>query len=282
MIGKLARLMAHPGFRRAPLTVLGRAAALAWRLRGGEEPRFALLPGGPVLQVPADRRYTTLSAFLMREHAEPELAALQRFVAPGDGFIDVGANIGLFALKGAHLVGRQGRVLAVEPGAASFARLVANLALNDLPQLIPVQAALSDRAGEMALYHIALGDDPQAFSLLPGGCQVASETVRVITLDQLARDQALERLDCIKIDVEGAEPMVIAGGGLTLARFRPIIIFEINAPQAEGSRHTAAGALTALGYRLHQLRGADLVALERLPESHGNLIAIHPSGPQPR
>lgn len=282
MIDKLARLLAHPGFLRAPLTVLGRGAQLAWKLQRGEAPRFALVPGGPVLQVPADRRYTTLSAFLMRDHVEPELAALDRFLPPGGVLVDVGANIGLFSLKGAHLVGARGLVLAVEPGAVSFARLSANLALNTLPQLRLVQAALSDREGEMALYHIPLGDDPQAFSLLPGGGQSASETVRVTTLDLLAEGHGLTRLDCIKIDVEGAEPMVLAGGSATLARLRPIVIFEINAPQAGASRTDAADALVALGYRLHRLRGPALEPLDQVPEAHGNLVAIHPLGPQPR
>jgi len=282
MMGKLGRLLAHPGFRRAPLAVLGRGVALAWQLAQGRAPRFALVPGGPVIEVPADRRYTTLSAYLMRDHAEPELAALGRFLGPGGVLLDVGANIGLFSLLGAHLVGPGGLVLAVEPGAVSYGRLAANLDLNDLPQLRLVRAALSDREGEMALYHTALGDDPQAFSLLPSGAQVPSETVRVTTLDLLATAQGLTRLDCVKIDVEGAEPMVIAGGGATLARFRPIVIFEINAPIAGGQHGEAAEALVALGYQLHRLRGGALEPVAALPAEHGNLVAIHPEGPQPR
>jgi len=96
----------------------------------------------------------------MRGRVEPELEALQRFLGPGDVLVDVGANIGLFSLKGAHLVGEAGLVLAVEPGETSFTRLSANLALNTLPQVQMVRAALSDHEGEMALFHIPLGDDP--------------------------------------------------------------------------------------------------------------------------
>ena len=284
MMDKAARLLRHPGFRAAPLRVLTRGVALAWHLRRGAVPAFPVMRGGPLLLVPPDWRYTTLSAFLMREHVEPELAALERFVPPGGVLVDVGANIGLFSLKGAHLVGPAGLVLAVEPGAVSIARLEANIALNHLPQLRLVRAALSDSEGEMTLYHVPLGDDPQAFSLLSDGSAMASETVAVTTLDHLARAQALSRLDCIKIDVEGAEPMVVAGGRATLARFRPIIIFEVNAPMAGGQDNPAAcfDALMAMGYGISRLDGDALTPLGQQPAVHGNLIAIHPQGPQPR
>lgn len=281
MIDRLMRLLNHPGFRAAPLTVLGRGVALAWVLQRGRNPRFRLSAGGPIVEVPADRRYTTVSAYLMRQHVEPELAALDRFLGVGDVMIDVGANIGLFSLRGAHLVGPSGLVLAVEPGAVSLARLGVNMALNRLSQLRLVPAALSDRQGEMALYHIPLGDDPQAFSLLAGEAMVASEMVRVTTLDLLSAAEGLTRLDCIKIDVEGAEPLVLAGGLETLRRFHPIIIFEVNAPMTQSS-HAAADTLLGLGYRLHRLHGGRLQPVATIPAEHGNLVAVHPDGRQPR
>jgi len=283
MMAKLTKLLTHPGLQAAPMRVVGRGLALLGLLARGKAPRFALFPGGPLVEVPADRRYTTVATYLMREQVEPELAALQRFLGPGGVLVDVGANIGLFSLKGAHLVGGAGLVLAVEPGETSLARLSANLALNNLPQIRVVRAALSDHEGEMALFHIPLGDDPQAFSLISGGGQVPSETVQVTTLDKLAETHGLTRLDCIKIDVEGAEPMVLSGARATLERFHPIVIFEINAPLAEatGGSSEAAGALTALGYRLHELRGDVLQPIDALPEKHGNLIAVHPAGRQP-
>jgi FkbM family methyltransferase len=288
MIGKLRRLLGHPGFRAAPIAVLGRCVTLAWALRRGRAPRFRLVPGGPLVEVPADWRYTTVANYLMREHAEPELAALHRFLSAGDVLVDVGANIGLFTLLGAHLVGPGGRVLAVEPGRVSIGRLEANLALNTLPQVSLVRAALADAPGEMALYHVALGDDPQAYSLLSDGSDMAREMVQVTTLDRLAEAEGLTRLDCIKIDVEGAEPMVLAGGEATLARFRPIIIFEVNAPiglgDAEGadSASAAFAALRGLGYTMFRLEGAALTPCARPPREHGNLIAIHPEGRQAR
>jgi FkbM family methyltransferase len=284
MMGKLAKLVSHPGFRAAPGTVMARGVLLAGHVLLRKPPVFPLLPGGPRLTVPADLRYTTITGYMMREHTEPELAALGRFLGPGGVFLDAGANIGLFTLMAARLVGPGGRVLAVEPGRESLARLDANLALNDLPQVKVVRAALAAEPGHAPLFHVALGDDPQAYSLMPEGGATESETVPVTTLDLLAAEAALTRLDCLKLDVEGAEPLILAGGRGTLETFRPIVIFEVNTPiaLARGDAAASFAALTSIGYRISRLDGAALVPLAAMPAEWGNLIAIHPEGPQPR
>jgi len=284
MIGKLAKLVTHPGFRAAPLAVIARGVALAGHVALRRPPVFPLLPGGPRLTVPADLRYTTITGYMMRERTEPELAALGRFLAPGGVFVDAGANIGLFTLMAAAIVGPGGRVLAVEPGRESLARLDANLALNHLPQVQVIRAALAAEPGTARLFHVQLGDDPQAYSLLPEAAATESEAVPVTTLDLLAAQQGLARLDCFKLDVEGAEPMIIAGGRASLARFRPIVIFEVNTPVALARGDAAASfeALTGMGYAVHRLEGGALRPLPAMPPEWGNLIAVHPEGPQPR
>ncbi len=284
MIRKIRRLAAHPGFRAAPAATLARAAIWAACVTIGRAPSFRLLPGGPRLRVPPDLRYTSVGAFLLRDRVEPELAALQWFVGPRGVLVDVGANIGLFSLKAAHLVGPAGLVIAVEPGAESVGQLRSNLALNRLPQVWVVEAALADAPGEAQLHHVALGDDPQAYSLLVDESAATSETVRLTTLDVLAAEHALARLDCLKIDVEGAEPRVVSGGRATLERFRPIVIFEINAPIAlrNGDAASCFNQLSSLGYKIHHLDGGVLSPVAALPPWHGNLVAVHPKGPQPK
>jgi FkbM family methyltransferase len=247
------------------------------------EPILRLTRHGERLRVPADLRYTSVTAFLLRDGTEPELYRLEQFLRPGDTFLDVGANIGLFALKAARIVGPGGRVVAAEPGRVSADRLEANLLLNDYKQIQVLREALSDSEGTANLHHIELGHDPQAFSLLSDGSVVAAETVPTTTLDRLSQRLGLTRLDCVKMDVEGAEPMVIAGGRATLARFRPLVIFEINSPPAlhTGKPAAASQALQALGYQLHELRGSALMPLAEQPLTLGNLVAIHPEGIQP-
>jgi len=56
MIDKVRKLLTHPGFQASPLTVVGRGLALTWLVALGKPPRFALFPGGPLVEVPADLR----------------------------------------------------------------------------------------------------------------------------------------------------------------------------------------------------------------------------------
>lgn len=281
MLRQLNKLINEPAFREAPLTVLGRAVALAASVTLGRRPQFELVQGGAKLRVPADFRYTTLATYLLRDTLEPELHYIQKFIRPGDVFVDVGANIGLFSLKVSPLAGR---VVAVEPGVAASTLLAENIALNGFSNVTIVRKALSDAEGKAVLHHNPLGDDPQAFSLINDGRSVEGEQVEITTLDVLSRDLALPRVDIIKIDVEGAESMVLAGGQEVLATSKPVVIFEINCPtlfEGGGDPAAAWNALDALGYTFFEFEedGA-LTPLATRPTAFGNVVAVHPQGRQ--
>ncbi|PWR25483.1 FkbM family methyltransferase [Zavarzinia aquatilis] len=251
------------------------------------EPLFRIAPGAGLLKVPADFRYTSVSCYMMRDWAEIDLHFLDRLIGPGDVFIDVGANIGIYSLRAAPLVGPAGLVVAVEPGRLSADRLAANVALNpDFTQIRLVRKAVSDREGRATFFHVFVGDDPQTFSLLTDGSHHGTEEVEVTTLDRLMAELAPGRLDCLKIDVEGVEAQVISGAAETIARHRPIILFEVNADLQKHRGDDKSGAFRAIeafGYDFF-IRQADgrLLARESVPEGWGNLVAIHPEGRQPR
>jgi FkbM family methyltransferase len=280
MLRRIGKLLSHPAFRAEPFAVMARAATWAGCVATGHRPVFTLTPSGERLRVPADMRYTSVATFLLRDWTEPELRELQLFVRPGDVFVDVGANIGLFSLKAALIVGRNGRVIAVEPGLAASRLLAENLALNDLPHVRQVRTALADSIGQATLHHVNLGDDPQAFSLLSDGTDSEGENVPVTTLDALAAELGLDRMDCIKIDVEGAEERVIAGARESLGRWHPTVIFEANCPTLTDQGLPADGAwnqLRDLGYRFYRLADGAMSELTRMPTEFGNIIARHPS-----
>ncbi len=280
MLRRLAKLMRMPGFREAPLAVGARGLRWGAAVALGRSPVFELVPGGAKLRVPPDLRYTSVTAFLLRDTVEPELRYIQKFVRPGDVFVDVGANIGLFTLKMAPIAGR---VVAVEPGDAAGTQLAANVALNGFRNVAIVRKALSDAPGRAVLFHNPLGDDPQAFSLLSDGSDAGSETVELTTLDLLVADEGLARVDCIKIDVEGAEGQVLAGARQTLERDRPTVIFEMNCPtlmKAGGDAAAAWNLLEGEGYAFFHLEGdGRLTPLARRPTGFCNVVARHKDAP---
>lgn len=279
MLRRLKKLFGEPAFQAAPVTVLTRALTWALCVPLGRQPVFTLVEGGAKLTVPPDFRYTSVSAFLLRDGVEPELRYLQDFVRKGDVFVDVGANIGLFTLKVAPYAGF---VVAVEPGKDAGDLLAKNIALNGFTHVAIVRKALADAPGEAVLHHNPLGDDPQAFSLISDGNAVESEKVEITTLDLMVRDLKLPRVDCIKMDVEGAESMVIAGASETLRTWRPDVIFEINCPtvfKSGGDPEASWNGLAAHGYAFFRLQtDGTLRPLASRPTEFCNVIARHPQG----
>ena len=147
---------------------------------------------------------------------EPDFALL-----PGQVVVDLGANLGVFATHAAKSVGPTGRVLAVEPHPDNFRRLEGNAQRNGLKWLECVQAAAGDRDGSVELFVHERGIN---HSIVRGSGK--SVTVPLRTVDALVREHKLERLDFLKVDIEGAVPEALRGAGETLRRFRPKIALE--------------------------------------------------------
>jgi FkbM family methyltransferase len=154
--------------------------------------------------------------------------AVQRFVGPGLHCIDVGANVGAVTLSMAKRVGPAGRVLAVEPGPPYVERLRDNIAANPaLEQRVTIEAAgLSDAEGTLLwkpdpAHPYNAGMSAAHPSPMPGELPV-----RVTTMDALVVRQGWERVDFVKIDVEGMELEVLRGARETLGTRRPVVLFE--------------------------------------------------------
>ncbi|MGZ3459411.1 MAG: FkbM family methyltransferase [Archangium sp.] len=153
-----------------------------------------------------------------------ETGWVRRWLKPGSTFVDVGANVGYFTLLASSLVGSAGRVCACEPSVRAFQRLEATLRDNAISQARAFNFALGAEPGTLNLYFTS----PTVTNHTPS--MVAQEgarsvPVRVRTLDECLEEWGLERVDILKIDVEGFEPQVLAGAGKALAtgRIRAIL-----------------------------------------------------------
>ncbi|MBI5675207.1 MAG: FkbM family methyltransferase [Nitrospirae bacterium] len=214
------------------------------------------------------------SAFIFRDCVEPELKFLDRLLSPGDVFIDCGANIGVFTIKAATLVGQNGLVIAIEPGLESISRLQKNIALNGFSNVRVIEKVLSDEEGIFRLYHT--GGGPVAYSLV-GNEGAEFEDVQAIPLDKLIKELRLDRFDCLKIDVEGAEPLVISGAVNSISRYRPKIIFEINSAgtRRSGRKPTAAwDILREIGYDFYLFKQGQLSRIVDFPTASCNIVAM--------
>jgi FkbM family methyltransferase len=142
---------------------------------------------------------------------EPHVeAVISQCLSPGDTFIDIGANIGYFSLFATTLVGETGKVVAIEPSARIFERLSENVRLNPSAATVRmVQAAVADHAGILTLH--AGPDDNSGMASLLRTEGLGSEQVQARPLGSLLTDQELLSSRLIKIDVEGAEEMIIRG-----------------------------------------------------------------------
>lgn len=142
----------------------------------------------------------------------------------GETVIDAGAGWGDTALWAAHYVGPGGSVHAFEPGDANQRILSSNLERNPeyIDRITVVPAALSDREAEgVHLIQNGLGT-----RLADGNGDAVSET-RMITLDRYLADSMIEKIDFVKIDVEGAEFAVLRGGRITISTSRPIVAVAV-------------------------------------------------------
>jgi FkbM family methyltransferase len=137
----------------------------------------------------------------------------EAFVRPGDTFLDIGANVGLYTLTAARAVGPHGRVHAFEPCSQTFERLLENVKLNGFGNISCHRVALSHENARAQLTLVNSGFDAWNSLGTPYmGETVGAETVTTVTLDSFVREHAIAGRRCVvKIDVEGWENHVLRG-----------------------------------------------------------------------
>lgn len=165
---------------------------------------------------------------LFRGCHEPEIVNLiKHVVRPGDVCLDIGANIGAHTLLMAQLAGPTGRVVALEPHPQICRRLRQNIGLNRLRNVTVINAALTERDGTIDLYGFAADAFEQGISsLLPDHEAKTKMEVRAIRGVTLIREQQIVSCNFLKIDVEGAESLVLNELSELINRLRPAILVE--------------------------------------------------------
>jgi FkbM family methyltransferase len=215
------------------------------------EPILIELAGRSMYVNPAD---PTTTSILDGFGWEPDVTAVvERVIQPGWTVIDIGANVGYFTLLAASRVGTSGRVVAFEPGRDNCGLLLLSVIKNGFDNVMVQPFALSDEVGVL-IYERLVGSNAlvrpvdAGESLRTGGRR---QLVQGVRLDDLPL--GLDRVDLIKIDVEGAELRAMSGAAELMKCFRPLLITEFSPPAlrsvsgVEGEDYIEF--LTGLGYR---------------------------------
>jgi FkbM family methyltransferase len=220
----------------------------------------------PALWMQLDIRELVQETLLLEGIWEPKTTRyLCDSLAPGQVFLDVGANAGYFSLLASRCVGESGKVLAVEPNPAMVKQLRQNKERNGLTNIVVAEAACSDSIEVRNLYvgnayntgNSSLSRDNLAWT--------KSVEVSCTTADLLIDKYNFQRIDLVKIDVEGAELQVLRGMATILRRLRPRIIIELVPSLLEGFSTTVAAIneyLVAFHYRTFSL------------EEHSNYLCV--------
>jgi len=172
---------------------------------------------------------------LYGQYSESEVSLMRTFLTEGSTVIDVGANIGDLTLPLAQIVGESGRVYAVESHPDAFNVLCANLALNEVRNVRPLNV------------FIACSPEVDTASRLWGKSGYVGDRWRpnFLAIDAME----LAACDLIKVDVDGKELEVLQSGEMQIERFRPVLYFENDV--REVSADLLGFVMDKLGYDLY-------------------------------
>lgn len=183
----------------------------------------------------------------------------EHLVKPDWVVVDIGANIGYYTLIAANRA-KNGSVHSFEPVTENYNLLKQNIRLNHLENVFANNAGVSNKQSFEA-YYISTDENKGMSGLKPAeNFSGISEEKETITLDDYAVKNNLERIDLIKIDIEGNELNTLKGMQKVLERDKPIIFIEvINEHLAKfgSSAHEVYAFLGSLGYKAFELVAAN-------------------------
>jgi len=200
--------------------------------------------------------------YLLRRDEQRVIEDFKNSIRPGAWVLDVGANVGSYTLLAAKRVGSTGRVIAVEPDADNRKLLEGNIRDNHYSELVEViPFAASNRRQCKQFFRTSRCTEN---SLYPGSEVESIASVQCVPLDDLLEEQ---KVDIIKLDVEGHEIEALEGMEKTIARSEPLVMFvECNPSALARAGHTSTELLARLS--AYQC----MVAWAEVSFSHGSAV----------
>ena len=242
-----------------------RRYAGAWSVNGEQD--IITQHYDPALRMSVNPNHHIGGAIYWRgSYARRILNCVGQFLRPDMVFADIGANQGEVTVFAARRL-MQGTAIAFEPTTENFHRLLANVQLNNLTNVVALDFCLGSETGEVELFapgscshHHRYGWNegmPSMYAPGPQATTVARVAVR--RLDDVLPTLEVGGLDVVKVDVEGAELHVLRGGEDSIRRYRPVIVVEINSETYRAAGYEpfdVCAYLQSLGYDGFELNRA--------------------------
>ena len=204
--------------------------------------------------------------FWLGTHEMPVQRALEREAQRGWTVYDIGAHIGFFTLALARQVGAAGRVVAFEPLPANLSALRENLAMNPAvaANVQVVEAAVSRESGRAALF--AEASSTMARLTAPPAGHTGTHEVATLALDDLVFARGAPPPRLVKMDIEGAEGLALAGARRLLREAAPLLLIEVHGEEAA---RAVWEELRQAGYRVLTLeRDREFLAPGEFAKAH--------------
>lgn len=242
-------------------------------------------PGGHVIDVQGNKMYIdvndpnpnmrkTFQAYGMSlVHEEETTALFRRVVKQGDVVLDLGANIGYYTIIAARSVGSSGKVFSFEPEPTNFKYLSKNIEVNGFLNATPFRKAVSDRLGTSQLFVCDYDSGHHTINQYDGigaysrgrHSRVHSIPIDVVSVDEFLRDKT-DRVNVIKMDVEGAEALALKGMRETLQKNHDVKVFVEFFPllvknMGSSPEEFAHALLTEFGFAVYAI-GHDYAMLD--------------------
>ena len=206
---KVCKLLWGKGIGKIPgvLVVHGFLSQLLWSNKTVIEVQGSKMHINPD-RLPKSFRKTFQSYIISSGWEELTTEMFKKVVKEGDVVVDLGANLGYYTLLAARLVGRKGKVYAFEPEPINYSLLLKNIELNGYDNIVAVQKAVSDVSGKVRLFLDK--KDTGAHTIYQPSKKREFIEIESVTLNKFFEDKE-QRIDVIKLDVEGAEMAAFSG-----------------------------------------------------------------------
>jgi len=211
------------------------------------------------------------SLFFFGQFERSDMELCKEYITENSIVLDIGANIGLHSIYFSGLV-KEGCVLAFEPSLETFCLLANNVA--HISNIVPINLAVSDKGKIADFFHTS---DNAYSSLMDTKRKEVVSVIKVpcMTVDDVVSGLCLDRVDFVKIDVEGMEFSVLRGMAEVISNHRPVIFCEIYKGTHSNQRpDETVRYLLERGYSAHVIYDGKLVEYEGHNDTFYNYLFL--------